>query len=76
MIELTGETLTVEDVVAVARHGARIAPISKTVQDRLQRSHEWVGAVIRQDDKLVYGVNTGFGSLATQQIAAGSPAFA
>ncbi|MCJ7622061.1 MAG: histidine ammonia-lyase [Anaerolineaceae bacterium] len=70
MIELTGETLTIEDVLAVARHGARVAPLSKTVRDRLQRSHEWVNAAIRQDDKLVYGVNTGFGSLASRKIAA------
>ena len=70
MIELTGETLTIEDVMAVARHGARVAPLSKTVRDRLQRSHDWVEAAIRQDGKVVYGVNTGFGSLATQQIAA------
>jgi len=70
MIELTGETLTIEDVVAVARHGARVAPLSNTVRDRMQRSRDWVKAAIRQDGKVVYGVNTGFGSLATQQIAA------
>ncbi|MBC8446046.1 MAG: histidine ammonia-lyase [Chloroflexi bacterium] len=69
MIELTGETLTIEDVVAVARHGARVAPLSRTVRDRMQRSRDWVEAAIRQDGKVVYGVNTGFGSLATQQIA-------
>ena len=73
MIELTGETLTIEDVVAVARHGARVAPLSRTVRDRMQRSRDWVDAqlapAIRQDGKVVYGVNTGFGSLATQQIA-------
>ncbi len=69
MIELTGETLTIEDVVAVARQGARIAPLSKTIRHRLQRSHDWVRATIQQDGNVVYGVNTGFGSLATQQIA-------
>jgi len=70
MIELTGTTLTIEDVVAVGRHGARVAPLSKTVRDHMQRSRDWVDASLRQGDKLIYGVNTGFGSLATQQIAA------
>jgi histidine ammonia-lyase len=74
MIELTGETLTIEDVVAVARHGARVAPLSKTVRAHMQRSRDWVKAqlapAIRQDGKVIYGVNTGFGSLATQQVAA------
>jgi len=39
----------------------------------MQRSRDWVKAqlapAIQQDGKVVYGVNTGFGSLATQQIA-------
>ena len=70
MIELTGTTLTIEDVVAVARHWARVAMLSKMVRDRMQRSRDWVDAALRQDGKLIYGVNTGFGSLATQQIAA------
>ena len=70
MIELTGNSLTIEDVVAVARHGARVAPLSENVRDRMQRSRDWVDAALRQEGKLIYGVNTGFGSLATQQIAA------
>jgi len=70
MIELTGTTLTIEDVIAVARHRAPVAPLSENVRDHMQRSRDWVDASLRQGDKLIYGVNTGFGSLATQQIAA------
>jgi histidine ammonia-lyase len=70
MIELTGETLTIEQVVAVARHGERVAPLGEGVRERMQRSHTWVDESIRQDGRVIYGVNTGFGSLATRQIAA------
>jgi histidine ammonia-lyase len=70
MIELTGETLTIEQVVAVARNGERVAPLGEEVRARMQRSHTWVDESIRQNGKVIYGVNTGFGSLATRQIAA------
>lgn len=69
MIQLTGQTLTIEEVVAVARHGARVASLSDEVQARMERTHTWVEESIRQSGKVIYGVNTGFGSLATQQIA-------
>lgn len=69
MMELTGETLTIEDVVGVARHRAHVAPLSEVVQDRMQRTQTWVEESIRQSGEVIYGVNTGFGSLATQQIA-------
>jgi histidine ammonia-lyase len=70
MIELTGQTLTIEQVVAVARHGEGIAPLGAQVRARMLRSHTWVEESIRQDGNMIYGVNTGFGSLATTQIAA------
>ncbi len=69
MIELTGETLTIDDVVAVARQGAPVAPLSEAVQARLQLTQTWVDHSIRESGEVIYGVNTGFGSLATQQIA-------
>jgi histidine ammonia-lyase len=69
MIELTGKTLTLEEVVAVARHGEHVAPLSEAVQARMQRTYTWVEESTRQRDDPIYGVNTGFGSLATQRIA-------
>jgi histidine ammonia-lyase len=39
MIELTGEALTIEQVVAVARYGERVAPLGEEVRARMQRSH-------------------------------------
>ena len=70
MIELTGEKLTIGQVVSVARHGQRVAPLGEQVRARMQRSQAWVDESIREDGKVIYGVNTGFGSLATTQIAA------
>jgi histidine ammonia-lyase len=69
MIELTGQSLTIEDLVAVGRHGVRVAPLDQAVQARMQRVHTWVEESIQQRDEAIYGVNTGFGSLATQRIA-------
>ena len=69
MIEITGDTLTVEQVVHVARYGARVAPLSDDVRARMERSHEWVMETLSQQGSVIYGVNTGFGSLATTRIA-------
>ncbi len=70
MIELTGSTLTIEDLVAIARHRAPVAPLSKAAQARMQASHDWVMATIADEAQTIYGVNTGFGSLAKVRISA------
>lgn len=69
MLQLTGEALTLEDVLAVARHGARVAPYTPEVVARMQRSYQWVIDTIERGDMTMYGVNTGFGSLAHVPIA-------
>lgn len=75
-VTLDGEGLTLDEVVAVARHGVpvRIAPAAA---DRMARSHAWVleaasGAILdaRGEPIAVYGVNTGYGSLARVRIDA------
>jgi histidine ammonia-lyase len=71
MIELTGHTLTIEQLVAIARHNAPIAPLSDEIQARMQRSHQWVLDAIEGEGRVIYGVNTGFGSLANKRISAG-----
>jgi histidine ammonia-lyase len=70
MIELTGGALTIEQLVAVARGGERVAPLSPEVHARMQRSHQWVVDAIADAGKVIYGVNTGFGSLANRRISA------
>jgi histidine ammonia-lyase len=68
MIEFDGETLTIEQVVAVAREWEQVAPLSKKVQQRMQASRSWVDQMQLQDSAPLYGVNTGFGPLATRRI--------
>lgn len=70
MIELTGQGLTIEQLVAVARHNETVAALSDAVRARMQLSHNWVVNSIEQQGKVIYGVNTGFGSLADRQISA------
>jgi histidine ammonia-lyase len=70
MIELTGQGLTIEELVAVARGKEPVAGLSEQVRARMQRSHDWVVDSIERGGKVIYGVNTGFGSLANKQISA------
>lgn len=68
MIQLTGQDLTIEQVVAVARGGEQVAPLSEEVQARMWASQRWVDAAVKSRTT-IYGVNTGFGPLATTSIA-------
>jgi len=70
MIELTGNTLTIEQLVAIARHREHVAPLGDQARMRMSASHAWVADAIRGQGKVIYGVNTGFGSLANRQISA------
>jgi histidine ammonia-lyase len=70
MIELNGQSLTIEQLAAVARGQEQVAPLGDEVCQRMQRSHDWVKSSINQPGKVIYGVNTGFGSLAERQISA------
>ncbi|WP_326600273.1 histidine ammonia-lyase [Streptomyces sp. NBC_01803] len=64
--------LTPAEVVAVARHGARVT-LSAAARDELARSREVIGA-LAADARPHYGVSTGFGALATRHIPAESRA--
>jgi histidine ammonia-lyase len=70
MIELTGDTLTIEALVAVARRHEKVADLGTRVKARMQASHEWVVSAIEGRGRVIYGVNTGFGSLANKVISA------
>ena len=72
-VTLTGNTLTIDEVVAVARRHARVTEVSPG--GRMAESRRWVEEVIagRQIDPYgrplaVYGVNTPFGSLAYKNV--------
>ncbi len=68
MIHLTGSTLSITDVLAVSRHKAKVAPYAPEVVARMRKSYQWVMEQIERGST-VYGVNTGFGSLAHVPIA-------
>src|SRR5438128_1661236 len=61
-VTLDGRSLSIADVVAVARHGARVAVAPET-RARVARARADVETAGARGDT-VYGVNTGFGKLA------------
>ena len=67
LIELTGENLTVEDVVAVARDRAR-ARVSDEALKRVHEARSVVERVLARGTP-VYGMNTGLGSLSRHHVA-------
>ncbi|MFW9792875.1 MAG: histidine ammonia-lyase [Candidatus Thorarchaeota archaeon] len=66
-VMIDGESLTIEDVVKVARHNESVK-LADSVTSRIQRSRDVVEAAIREG-RVVYGVNTGFGELAQVSIS-------
>ncbi len=66
MITLTGSSLTIEDVVACARDFERVN-ISIESNEAMIKSQKLVMDLLHSK-KIVYGVNTGFGSLSTEKI--------
>jgi len=63
-VVLDGCSLTLDDVIAVARHGHQVS-LSEAARARMEVSHAWVAGVTHMP---VYGVNTGYGSLARVRI--------
>jgi histidine ammonia-lyase len=67
-VVLDGESLTVENVVAVAREDAPVQ-VADAARERVRESRERVEAVLDAGEA-VYGLNTGFGELVDQRIPA------
>ncbi len=63
---LDGSPLTIEEVVSVARHNARVV-LSDSSRDSIQASRVHLES-IESDGLPHYGVNTGFGSLARHRV--------
>ncbi len=66
LVVLTGADLTVADVEAVARHGARAA-LDVHARERMQEARDVIDTLVARGE-VVYGVTTGFGDLATTYI--------
>lgn len=60
-ISLDGESLTIEDVVAVARTEEIHVEITAEAQEKIRRARQAVEEFIEQGE-IVYGVTTGFGA--------------
>lgn len=65
-VTLTGDDLTIEEVVRVARRGARVE-VSPGALRRVRRARDVVDRVLKRGD-LVYGTNTGVGSLSRYRV--------
>jgi histidine ammonia-lyase len=68
VIELGSRPLTVDDVTAVARDGAT-ARLAGAARERVRASRAVVEAAVREE-RVVYGVTTGFGELKDRRISA------
>lgn len=58
-IWINGNDLTIEDVVQIARFGAKVK-LSEDAKVKIQKSRDYIDKVI-EEGKIVYGINTGFG---------------
>jgi histidine ammonia-lyase len=67
-IILDGETLTIDEIAAVARYGAKVK-LSDSAKEIMAESHQWVQDIVKRGDP-VYGINTGFGIFAEHRIPA------
>jgi histidine ammonia-lyase len=65
-VNVTGDGLTIDDVVAVA-HGAARVTLGADVPARMERSRAVVADAVEQG-RIMYGVTTGFGALADTHI--------
>ena len=65
-IIIDGESLSIDDVVAVARYGAPVI-LGEKAKAAIMRAHDWVEKIVEQGAP-VYGINTGFGIFAEQRI--------
>ncbi len=62
-LALDGKHLTLDDVVAIARH-ARPVALADAARPRIDASRAWVDQLLARGTPTVYGINTGFGVFA------------
>ncbi len=66
-VRLDGQSLTIEQIIAVARYRA-VVVLDADALAAVQKCRAWVDGVIAEDRLIVYGLNTGFGSKANVTI--------
>ena len=67
-VEITGKTLTIEEVMAVAQNKAIVQPLGQETRKRMEASQQWLKEAIHEKNQVFYGINTGFGSHANDII--------
>ena len=68
-VEITGKKLTIEEVVAVAHENAGVKPLADEITQQMETTQKWLQNAIEKKDAVFYGINTGFGSHASQSIS-------
>ena len=66
-VYIDGETLTIEDVVKVARKNTAVV-LSKKAKEKVKESRQILEKMV-ESNKTIYGVNTGFGALSKIKIS-------
>jgi histidine ammonia-lyase len=64
---IDGESLTIEDVIAVARENVEVT-LSEDAKEKVRESRKVLEQFVR-DKKIIYGVTTGFGALGNVNIS-------
>ncbi|MDY6846437.1 MAG: aromatic amino acid lyase, partial [Chloroflexota bacterium] len=67
-IVIDGQSLTIEEITSVARHGATVA-LAESAKEAINESRKWVQQIVDRGEP-VYGINTGFGIFAERRIPA------
>jgi len=67
-VEITGKTLKIEEVIAVAYNRATVKPLSQETKTRMTATQLWLKNAIQKGKPVLYGINTGFGSHANETI--------
>jgi len=62
-VVIDGETLTIDDVIAVAREGAEVR-IARKAKEKVAKCRQFLMEAVKEK-RVVYGVTTGFGALST-----------
>jgi histidine ammonia-lyase len=66
MVKLDGNSLGIQDLVHIARHGGKVELTPEGIS-AIERSHNALQSILN-GDKAVYGINTGFGIFADKRI--------
>lgn len=70
MIQLTGETLTIEQMYAILFDGKKIS-VGEESLEKIKESRKAIDKILAGNET-VYGINTGFGEFSTVKIADGN----